>query len=57
MVAEAAQPRSKQHATRAAKARREEMIREQLEREKADGAATVHVTTMPAAALAPAASQ
>lgn len=54
MVAEAAQPKSKQHATRAAKARREEMIRELLEKEaNANGAADVSATATPA----PAASQ
>jgi len=58
MVAEAAVPKSKQHATKAAKARREEMIREQLEKEaaKADGAAITPVTSTPAPAPA-AASQ
>ncbi|KAG6840666.1 hypothetical protein C0991_005214 [Blastosporella zonata] len=37
MVAEAAQPKSKKHATNSAKAKREEMIKQQLEKEKAQG--------------------
>ncbi|KAJ7765427.1 X-domain of DnaJ-containing-domain-containing protein [Mycena maculata] len=37
MVAEAAAPKSKQTSTRAAKARREQMLRQELEKEKAPG--------------------
>ncbi|KAJ6515124.1 X-domain of DnaJ-containing-domain-containing protein [Mycena vitilis] len=49
MVAEAAAPKSKQTATRAAKAKREQMVRQELEKEKAEGekagaAAATHTT-------------